>query len=509
VPARVLVIGFEALEPTLVDRWSHDGHLPTFARLAGAGQVWDVDFADELTDVVWPELATGRKGTSIGFYRVPRQLVSGEAVPRPMQPTDVDLTPAWTFAADAGKRVGAFDLPWAAPWPARDGLHIWGWGTHDKPFGTGSDPLDAVARVTGVAGDHPLAHDPETRSRCDDHVDTTASYRDLLRRLLDGVERKKAAALSLLETDDWDLYVTCFADSHCVGHHFWHFFDETSPWHDPAHADEFRDAIRTVYAALDDAVGALVAAGGPDCTVAAVSSHGMGPAVGGWQLLPEVVVRLGYGSGRGRSAKVRGRLPEPAKRMLRAAVRGRARTRLQEAAGSLRFPLESSLTRAVALENSPGGAIRLNVAGREPFGSVTPGAEYDAACAELVTELEQLEDPRSGERVVAVAARADELFPGPIHPNIPDILVSFRRDLGPIEAVRSRRVGLVSRPFRTPALPRSGDHLPRARFWFSGPRIANRIVNERALPIDLAPTLLALLGVPQPASLTGRPLPVS
>src|SRR2546422_5198618 len=66
------------------------------------------------------------------------------------------------------------------------------------------------------------------------------------------------------------------------------------------------------------------------------------------------------------------------------------------------------------------GAIRLNVAGRDPFGSIQPGEEYDAACAELTRELEALRDTTTGEPVVEAVLRADVVFGEALHPNIPD-----------------------------------------------------------------------------------------
>lgn len=494
------------MEATLVDRWAADESLPTLARVIRSASSFELDGPiDHLPDVVWPELTTGRVGASIGWFSVPRQLFSGEARPRPVRADDVDLTAVWDLASAAGRRVVAFDIPWAGRSHGTNGVHIWGWGTHDRPFGSGSDPEEAFGRLN-THGEHAVPHDHATRSHCDDHDDEPASYLDLLARLRRGAETKAALACDLLGREPWDLFYTAFSESHCVGHHFWHFHDPSSPWHDPEAPLELQGAVRSVYAAIDIALGQLLEAAGPGATTVVFTNHGMGPAVGGWQLLPEVLVRLGFGSGHGTASNLRSRLPEPVKRALRTAVRGRARERLQVTAGSLPFPLESPATRAVALQNSPCGAVRLNVKGREPYGSVEPGAEYDAACSELIRELEALEDPGSGEPVVAAARRADELYGARTHPNVPDVLVSFRRDLGPIVSVRSRRVGTVSLPFRTPALPRSGDHVRSSRLWLADTG-ASRGAAGRARSIDLVPTVLRLLDVPPPGSVDGRPLP--
>lgn len=497
------------MEASLVERWAADGSLPTFASLAERARAFTLDGRiDHLPDIAWPEIATGRLGASIGWFSVPRQLFSGESRPRPVRPDDVDLTAVWTHAAAAGRRVAAFDVPWAGPTSGDRAVHLWGWGTHDRPFGTGSDPPEALELLRRRHGEHALAHDHATRSHCDNHKDSHESYRDLLSRLLRGIELKTELALDLLAQEEWDLYFTVFSESHCVGHHFWHLLDPSSRWHDASAPRELKRAIRSVYTALDGALARLLARAGNGAMTVVFMPLGMGPMPGGWQLLPEVLVRLGYGSGHGKASAVRGRLPEPVKRVLRTAVHGQTRARLREAAGSLPFPLESSATRAVAVQNFPAGAIRLNLKGREPFGQVEPGEAYDAACYDLVAELLQLEDAGSGEKVVASALRADELYGERLHPNIPDILVSFRKDLGPIESARSPRVGKVSETFRTPALPRSGDHTGNGRLWVSGPNISSGSTRGEATTLDIAPTILRLLDVPQPASFDGRALEV-
>lgn len=493
------------MEATLVDRWNAVGELPNLARLKDSARSFELEGpVDVLPDVVWPELITGRVGASIGWYRVPEQLFSGEARPRPIRAADVDLTAVWDLASKAGRLVAAFDVPWAPPSRGTNGVHVWGWGTHDKPFGTRSDP-EAALKGLRSHGAHAVAHDRAAKSSCDDHDDEPSSYLDLLGRLHRGIETKTALACDLLRREPWDLFFTAFSESHCVGHHFWHFHDPSSPWHDPDAAPELVAAVKSVYSALDGAVGQLVEAGGPNAISLVFTSHGMGPATGGWQLLPEVLVRLGYGSGGAKTTSVRSRLPEPVKRVLRTAMPGRARQRLQEAAGSLKFPLESPGTRAVALRNSPCGAVRLNVKGREPFGAIEPGSEFDAACAELIGELEALEDPATGKPVVVSARRADQLFGDRAHPNVPDLLITFRRDLGPIVSVRSSRAGTVSLPFRTPSLLRSGDHVASSRLWVTGAGGRNGDPG-RGRAIDLAPTVLRLLDVTPPDSLDGRPL---
>lgn len=59
--AQVLVIGLDAAEATLVERWAAEGILPTFARLIREGAVSSLhNSLETLPGAIWPELMTGR-----------------------------------------------------------------------------------------------------------------------------------------------------------------------------------------------------------------------------------------------------------------------------------------------------------------------------------------------------------------------------------------------------------------------------------------------------------------
>jgi predicted AlkP superfamily phosphohydrolase/phosphomutase len=160
--------------------------------------------------------------------------------------------------------------------------------------------------------------------------------------------------------------------------------------------------------------------------------------------------------------------------------------------------------RAVDVENNRCGGIRLNLRGREPNGCVAPGADADAVIAELRRELAALRHPERGEPIVAAVATAMEAFGPDHHPDVPDLVVVFRDDLGAIEACTSPRVGLVRVPLHKPHLPRTGDHRGPTRVFAIGPRTATLATTGRA--IDVAPTVLDLADVPAPAWMRGRSL---
>jgi len=343
-------------------------------------------------------------------------------------------------------------------------------------------------------------------------------YVQLARDLVAGVALRADVATHLLEREDWDLAVVGFIEVHCVGHQFWSFTSSEHPVQVDDPPAEVVDAIRDVYTATDVAIGRLLEHTRPDTSIVLLASHGYGPFVEGAQLLPEVLVRLGLRPPPSPLAALPSRLPDGVRRGLRRVVPASLRNRRNARAGFLpSLDLSSPANRAAVLKNNRCGAIRLNLRGREPEGRVEPGVEADALLDEIRTELEALVDPISGEPIVRRVATADELFGSDHHPDVPDLMITFRNDLGPLEACVGPRVGTVEVPWfpreRRPDgwpvdLRRTGDHLPPAKVWVSGPTVSPPRGTGAGRAVDVAPTVLALLGVTVPPTIEGTPLPL-
>ena len=229
---------------------------------------------------------------------------------------------------------------------------------------------------------------------------------------------------------------------HCVGHQFWSFNDPRHPLQVADVPDDVRHAMRTVYEATDAQVGRLLEHAGTGATVFLLASHGYQPFVHGPQLLPELLVRLGLRRAPSRLTVAPSYLPSFARAALRAIMPMSLRNRRNPRAGlvPMSFDLASPSNRVAALENNRCGALRINVRGREPYGRVEPGAQVEAIVTRLRAELEALTDPVSGERIVTRVATA-RLFGPDHHPDLPDVMVAFRDDLGPLETCVGPRVG--------------------------------------------------------------------
>jgi predicted AlkP superfamily phosphohydrolase/phosphomutase len=169
-------------------------------------------------------------------------------------------------------------------------------------------------------------------------------------------------------------------------------------------------------------------------------------------------------------------------------------------AGDLLRHVDWSRTRAYALGLS---GIYLNLRGREAEGIVVP--QEAATIADAIAHgLEGLRDEQRGEVAVRRVVRREQIYRGACIGDAPDLLV---------QCVAGYRVSSATALGGVPAavfgdnLKRwSGDHVVDPA-QVPGVLFANRPLRGAAPDmLDLAPTILAALGVPVPAEMEGEPL---
>jgi len=465
---------------------------------------------DTLQGAIWPEIVSGRSANRHGRYYHPRQLHTGESELRPLTQQEVGPEETyWSVASQHGLRVAVVDITQAAMDRRLNGIQVLEWGLHDRTFTIDAHPHGLLPDIQRRYGSHPV-------HICDYYRTTQGGYRHLLRDLKAGIRTKTKLIIDLLGRESWDLFTFNFSETHCAGHHFWHLHDPNSPWHDPNSPADLKDALFEVYREIDEAVGRVIAAAGDESRTVMLTSHGMGLYNGGYQLMPEIVSRMGLGSDEGRaSSGIMRRFNNSLKTVVpravlplvyRMAETGPVR-RFQQHNGCMVSPLQSPETQAAALPNNRIGAVRLNLQGREPFGRIAPGAEAKALLKDIAAEFESLVLPGSTTPIIEWARPIEDVFSAEHHPDLPDLLVRFRDDLGVLETCESPRLGRIRVPLNRSYNPRTGDHTKTSRLWLKTPEVRPGALLPEANSIDVAPTVLKMLGVPVPNWMDGQPLP--
>ncbi len=497
--ARVLVVGIDAGDPDLILAGARAGRLPHLAALlARSAHGPTANPRGLYVGAVWPSFFTGVSPARHGRHCY-SQIRVGSYEGRRFRPRDLAHEPFWNALSRAGRRVAILDVPKTFPTPELNGLQLCDWGTHDPEAETQSWPPEWAAEVEARFGPDPVG-------RCDRPDRDAKDFADLRDRLVERAGARARWARHVLESDAWDLFMTVFSETHCVGHQCWHLHDPTDAHHDPVLRAALGDPLEAVYAAVDRGIGALLEDVGSDTTVLVVASHGMGSHYDGTFLLPEILRRIQNpptSSLRRRGGELLAdawmKLPPAARRRL-GPLRDRFRAPLAKALPDTEmqgarpcFPVEN---------NDAFGAIRLNLVGREPNGCLRRGEEADAFCRDLTQKLRSLVRVNDGTPIVRDVLRSADLFQGEQLDALPDLLVEWDRS-APIREVESPLTGRFEGQF---AGTRTGDHRAAGMWLAAGPGLAPGASVDPVSVMDFAPSIGRLLGVPL-AGLDGRPIP--
>jgi len=148
------------------------------------------------------------------------------------------------------------------------------------------------------------------------------------------------------------------------------------------------------------------------------------------------------------------------------------------------------------------GQIYINLKGREKFGIVNRGNEYETIRDEIIDKLKKLRDPETGELVVDKVMKKEELYKGQYLERAPDLFVFSRNSEYDAFALMAQNTEIFCDHFKG----QSGNHRLHGIFAANGPSIRSGIQIEGAGIIDIAPTLLYLMGLPIPDDLDGKVL---
>lgn len=543
---RLLVIGLDSTDPIWLERWLAAGVLPNLARLREQGVYTRLmnrvvhpggKFPSSATEPSWVMFASGCYPGSTGYWDIVRYdpstydydaEISGRLYDYQSCPPFFELGPKY--------RVSIFDLPVWGPSPRINGPQVAGWGGHFTAGVSRSEPSDLLDQLNRDFGRcHVL--------RNDHGFPWQRSYHDWLEReLLASVRKRGNIIRHLMKRDPWDLFIGTFVEGHSAGHDLLHYSDGAHPLFEQRTVNGSpHDPMLRVYQALDTEIGEILAAAPDDTTIALFGVHGMGENHSDlltMAFLPEVLYRWNFP---GKAVLASAPLDKPPGPVIRKPAVGswvRSLWTMREESNPLKrwlrpylpgswlrtdpgselaSPFSMDLRRlgwmpaawyrrlwprmkAFALPTFWEGRIRINLKDRDGSGNVAP-EDYARVCDELSTSLSKLRDARTGAPVVKTVARTRR-SPTDADPRLPvaDLAVEWvQRAVDAVESPDLGRIGPI--PFM-----RVGGHRPHGFFLAKGPGIGVAQLAEGGEIVDLAPTLLALLGADIPQRLDGRPL---
>ncbi len=353
----------------------------------------------------------------------------------------------------------------------------------DSPFPL-SDPPDYTGELVKKHGlFKTLGWWHDTWALNEERIDEQVFLEDLFRTM----QTQAEVTLDELRSDPPSLLVSIFTATDSVSHMFYRLIDPKHPRYDPELAAKYGDAILRVYEKMDQIVGDVGSAMKPGGTLIIVSDHGFHTWRKGFNT-NTWLVENGYMTLRSRGAEEK-------------------TYKLEQLFGQGSFfpNVDWSRTQAYALGL---GQVYLNLRGRESAGIVEPGREADRLLETMRQKLMAFRDPDTGEAVIQSAHLGREIFHGARMAEAPDLQIDFRdgyrtswqTSLGAIPS------GIVVANMKK----WSGDHCASDPSDTSGIFLSNlKAAAPTALRpsiLDIAPTVLKILGVEPPQPLDGNPI---
>ncbi len=254
-------------------------------------------------------------------------------------------------------------------------------------------------------------------------------------------------------------------------HLFWRFLEPDHPANAVGLDPAYRSAIADHYRRLDDIVGRVAGAADPETLVIVLSDHGFtsfrrGVHLNGW-LHQQGLLTL----------------------------KGDARPGIET--GEFFRDVDWSRTKAYALGL---GGIYLNRAGREGQGIVTDGAA-ESVTAAIQNGLAGLPDPASGLPAIRSVMLKEDLYHGPATGEAPDLLALFQR--GYRASWTTALGGIGSGVFEDNTKRWSGDHIVHPALVPGILFMSRPFRTGQPRMLDLAPTILAALGLPAGPDMEG------
>lgn len=521
MPERVFIIGWDGATFDLIKPWVAEGRLPNIARLMAEGVHGPLrSTLPPWTFPAWSSFMTGTNPGKHGIYDFTR----------PKRGTyDLEFVNGgrrhgrtfWGILSDAGRHVVSVSLPCTYPPEKVNGVMISGF---DAPGGGPGSHVDAAGmwppslydELMRNVGPHPIGASV-VKGINEGRPDL------VMAEVAQTIRRKAATAKYLLKNKPWDCFMVLFGESDMLGHQLWKYCDPKSPLF-TENPPGMRDSLFGVYKELDDQAGELLKLVPDDATVLVMSDHGFG-GVGDWALYPNCwlhergFLRFRSGASR-RAARVLNALKLWAVSAMPAWLRKAAYKLLGRQLGRLesrvRFGMiDWSGTEVYCEENPYYPYFWVNLKGRQPEGVVEP-SRYDEVCERLIRDLEAWRHPDSGEPVVEKAFKRKDVYTGPCTEDAPDVVAKWALHKGYSYAfklsAKSKALAWTERidPTKPENLAyytsKSGSHRDDGIFVARGPSVRARGTAEGLRIIDLAPTILTLLGLSVPVEMDGRVL---
>jgi predicted AlkP superfamily phosphohydrolase/phosphomutase len=506
----VFVLGLDGATWDILDLLIQDGLLPNLARLREQGSWGSLrSVFPPLSPVAWAGAMTGKNSGKHGIFEFIEH-AHNPLMGRVNSSREIQSKLLWEIAQQYGKKTVIGGVPMS--YPARPGENFSSFFLGDFLSPTAAKDFSSNSAIFAELEEAIGPYQPWSTSIHDGGNE--AFVLDDLHRFM---KQHLSAIRFLMKRCEWDLFIFDLMATDRFQHELWHVWDLT---HRAAQGREreleaLRPKLLEFWQQIDTGIGEIEVELPTDTAFLIISDHGFGPIeyyvnFNVWLLqrgyialkdsfyvkqkhwfyrcgvTPEwmygVMSRLGLGNHR--VSRFRGNQHS-------------FMDRLGESLFLSRRHIDWSRTRAYAQGNF--GQVFVNLKGRQPNGCVT-AKDARPLLDDLKTALMSIPHPKTGKPLVEHVYERDELYAGPHKSLAPDLTVV-------LTDWRYRTIGLhdfTTNRVIAPAFGPTGDHRMDGVFIAVGPAFRHNAERIKVNLLDIAPTVLHLLGIAVPSDMDGR-----
>jgi predicted AlkP superfamily phosphohydrolase/phosphomutase len=508
---KVIVMGLDGMTPELVERWMREGKLPNLATVAQNGAYGRLlSTIPPSSPQAWSAALTGKNPGKHGIFGFTHRGADAYS-PCLTTSNDREGPDLGQIIAHWGQGSGFLFVPLTYPPYPVNGFVVSGMGT-PGPKSSFAYPPELKGELLREFNAEHLFEPPIVDQE-------PAEY---FREIEDSVG-KNHAVFEWLQTrfPDLDCYMIVYTAPDRIQHCAWHYMDPGSSGYEAASSAELGLSILRVYQQVDKVVGRMASTLHPDTTLILMSDHGAGPYrkfvdLNAW------LAREGYlafaEAAPERSDRFFSQLYRLWRRGPRRLFSAWQRRYLKEwlpkglktrVDAEWRSPLMSHVewSNTRAFSEGTEGQISLNMCGREPEGVVHP-EDRNQILAEIEAGLHRLKDPETGRSVVDRVWRREQVYHGQALEKAPDLIVQWSEEQYHSRALWNPRGGVMLDPgkWKSTRMVLSGHHRREGVIFATGPFVSPGTSVKGAGIVDIAPTILTIMGLPLLPDFDGRAL---
>lgn len=474
---KVIIIGLDGADYFLTKRWMAEGKLPNLAKIAEEGVFGPLkSTTPPMTSPAWPSFMTGKNPGKHGVFdfvsleKGKHEIVNSSSIAEPT---------IFEILSNSGKKVGVMNVPVTYPPIKVNGFMISG---YPSPYDGNkiSYPETLLKGLKSSLGAYranlKIPYEKGKEELCFDDI-------------VDLLETHSKYFLHFLKDPRFDFLMIVFNAADTASHFFWRNFETKNP--------EFGDYILKIYQLIDKELGKILKETNESDTVFIMSDHGFGPL--------EATVNLNIYFLQKGLLKLKSNLLTRFKYLLfkigltPANVFGvLKKLGLKKIAWTTpREKRDIALDRFLSFQDVDFEESICFSLGHVGQVYVLDKTKID----EVGNALNELQHPKTGEKIVEIVTNKSEVCQGPFCDKSPDLHITFkdRRFVSYPLFAGSPKV------FAPNLADNSGHHRDLGIFFAKGQNVKQGLTINAHI-YDLAPTILSIFGLPIDSDFDGKTL---